>query len=130
MSGSYIGVCLTCMHITYLIVTACAALMNGFAATLNFVGAESVQAVADRLQISQRYMLPFGILLACGAVGLLVGTAIAPVGLAAGIGLVLYFVCAIGAHLRARDTQVGGAVFFLLMAAAALATNLAYRTPW
>ncbi|MGB0092398.1 MAG: hypothetical protein WBP81_07680 [Solirubrobacteraceae bacterium] len=44
---------------------------------------------------------------------------------AAEIGLVLYFICAVTAHLRVRDDQVGGAVFFLLLAAAALTVDLA-----
>lgn len=118
------------MHITYLVVTAFAALMNGYAATLNLVRAESVIAVADRLQIAHRWMLPFGILLAFGAVGLFVGTAVPAVGMSAAIGLVLYFICAVAAHLRAHDNQVGGALFFLLIATAALGTNIAYRKPW
>lgn len=118
------------MRITYLVVTAFVALMNGYAATLNFVRAESVEAVADRLQIAHRWMLPFGILLASGAVGLLIGTVVPAVGVAAAIGLVLYFICAVAAHLRAHDNQVGGALFFLLMATAALVTNVAYRKPW
>jgi hypothetical protein len=49
-------------------------------------------------------------------------------GTAAGIGLVLYFVCAVGAHLRAHDPHVAGAVFFLVLASAALAADVAYRT--
>jgi hypothetical protein len=48
-------------------------------------------------------------------------------GTAAAIGLVLYFICAVTAHVRVRDRQIGGAVFFLLLAAAALATNVAYH---
>lgn len=117
------------MRITYLVVTCFAALMNGYAAMLSFARAESVEAVADRLQIAHRWMLPFGILLAAGAVGLLVGTAVPAVGMSAAIGLCLYFSCAVAAHLRAHDTQVGGALFFLLMAAAALVANLGYDQP-
>lgn len=130
MSGSRGDRCLVSMHITYLVVTALAALMNGYAATLNFAHAESVEAVADRLQIARRWMLPFGILLASGAVGLLVGLAVPAVGMAAAGGLIGYFICAVAAHLRAHDRQVGGALFFLLLAAAALVTNIAYRNPW
>lgn len=115
------------MYITYLIVTALAALMVGYAATLNFARAESVIAVADRLGIARRWMLPFGTLLAFGAVGLLVGIAVPALGLAAAIGLFLYFVCALVTHLRAHDRQVGGALFFLVLATGALVTNIAYR---
>ena len=119
------------MHIAYLAITIMAALANGYAASLNFAGAESVKVVADRVRVSQRWMLPFGTLLAAGASGLLIGFAVPLLGKAAAIGLVLYFVCAIGAHVRARDRGFGGAVFFLALAACALAANLAYhsRTP-
>lgn len=110
---------------TYLIITILAALANGYAASLNFVGAESVKLVADRVQVSRGWMVPLGTLLAAGAVGLLAGFAVPTLGTAAAIGLVLYFICAVSAHLRARDRQVGGAVFFLLLAAAALTTGLA-----
>jgi hypothetical protein len=115
------------MHLTYLVTTILAALANGYAAALNFVGAESVKVVADRVQVSQRWMLPLGTVLASGAVGLITGFAVPALGTAAAIGLVLYFICAVTVHLRVRDRQIGGAVFFLLLAAAALTTNVAYH---
>jgi hypothetical protein len=40
---------------------------------------------------------------ALGAVGLLVGTWVAPLGLAAAVGLALFYGAAIGAHLRVRN---------------------------
>jgi hypothetical protein len=115
------------MHVTYLGITILAALANGYAASLNFVGAESVKVVADRVHISRGWMVPFGTLLAAGAVGLLAGLAVPPLGTAAAIGLVLYFICAVTAHLRVRDSGFGGAVFFLLLAAAALTSGAAYH---
>ncbi len=51
-------------------------------------------------------------------------------GTAAAIGLLLYFICAVTAHVRVRDRKIGGAVFFLLLAAAALTADLAYRNHW
>ena len=118
------------MHVTYLVITVLAAVANGYAACLNFVGVESVKVVADRVQVSRRWMLPLGALLASGAVGLLAGFAVPALGTAAAIGLVLYFICAVTAHLRVRDHQIGGAVFFLLLAATALTTNAAYHNHW
>jgi hypothetical protein len=118
------------MHVTYLITTILAALANGYAAALNFIGAESVKVVADRVQVSQAWMVPLGTLLAAGAVGLLTGFAVPALGTAAAIGLVLYFICAVTAHLRVHDHQLGGAVVFLLLAAAALTADLAYRNRW
>jgi hypothetical protein len=115
------------MHVAYVVTTILAALACGYAAFMNFVGAESVKAAADRVHVSQKWMIPFGFLLASGALGLLVGLAVPALGYAAGIGLVLYFVCAVTAHLRARDPQIAGAVSFLVLVTAALATGLAYH---
>ena len=118
------------MHVTYLVITIVAALATSYAACLNFVGAESVKVVADRVRVSRGWMVPLGTLLAAGAVGLLTGFAVPALGTAAAIGLVLYFICAVTAHFRVRDRQIGGAVFFLLLAAAALTTDVAYHNHW
>jgi DoxX-like family len=126
-SGSAGDGCLRGMHVTYFVITVLAALANGYAAALNFVGAESVKVVAERVHVSRAWMVPLGTLLASGAVGLLTGFAVPALGMAAASGLVLYFIGAVSAHLRVRDRQIGGAVFFLLLAVAALTTDLAYR---
>jgi DoxX-like family len=126
-SGSHGRACLTNMHIIYLVITILAALAYGYAACLNFVGAESVKVVADKVRVSQEWMIPFGILLASGAIGLLIGFAVPPLGTAAAIGLVVYFICALGAHLRVRDSQIAGAVSFLMLAVAALIAGLGYH---
>ena len=115
------------MHLAYLGTTILAALANGYAAALNFAGAESVKDVADRVQVSQRWMIPLGTVTAAGDVRLLSGFVVPTLGTAAAIGLVVYFICAVAAHLRVGDRQIGGAVFFLLLAAAALTTHVAYH---
>jgi hypothetical protein len=72
-------------------------------------------------------MFPF--LASCeiaGAVGLLVGLWYAPLGIAAAIGLVLYFIGAVGAHLRKRDFKgLPNALVMLVFAAAALVLRAA-----
>jgi len=118
------------MHIFYIVITIVTGGMNLYAASLDFVGAESVKAVADRVQVSQRWMAPLGTLLLSGGVGLLAGFAIRPLGIAASIGLILYFICAVSAHVRARDRGVGGAIFFLLLAIASLVANVGYHNHW
>jgi hypothetical protein len=118
------------MHVAYFVTTILAALANGYAASLNFVGAESIEVVADRVRVSRTWMVPLGVVLASGADGLLAGFAVSPLGTAAAIGLVFYFICAVSAHLRVRDPQVQGAAVFLLLAAAALITDLAYHNHW
>jgi hypothetical protein len=115
------------MHIMYVVTTILAALATGCAAALNLVGAEPVQAVADRLRVPRGWMLPLGALLACGAGGLLAGFAVPALGTAAAIGLVLYFLGALTAHLRVHDRHVGGAVFFLLLTTAAFTTRVGYH---
>jgi len=71
------------MRIAYVAVTIVVALANGSAAALNFAGAEFVKVVADKVRVSQRWLVPFGILLACGAAGLLAGFAVSVLGTAA-----------------------------------------------
>lgn len=55
-----------------------------------------------------------------GAIGLLVGLFWWPLGVAAAIGVILYFLGALAAHLRVRDRDVVPATVFLLVAVAAL----------
>ena len=129
-SGSAVRACLMGMHIAYVVVTIVVAVANGYAGVLNFAGAESVRAVADEVRVSPRWMIPFGILLACGAVGLLAGFAVPVLGTAAAIGLVVYFICAVSAHIRVRDPKVAGAVSFLVMAVGALVVGLSYHSRW
>jgi DoxX-like family len=118
------------MHTTYVVITILAALANCYAASLNFVGAESVKVVANRVRLSRRWMIPFGIVLTSGAVGLLVGFVVPVLGTAAAIGLVVYFICALSAHFRVRDPGIAGAVSFLILVVAALLANLGYHDHW
>jgi hypothetical protein len=63
-------------------------------------------------------------LLACaeiaGAVGLIVGLWLWPLGVAAAVGVVLYFVGAVSAHLRKYDLKIAPAFVLLLWGVAAL----------
>jgi uncharacterized membrane protein YphA (DoxX/SURF4 family) len=73
----------------------------------------------------------FSLLAACelaGALGLVLGIWWPFMGVAAGIGLVLYFVAATVSHLRVRDVKgIGPAAFMLALAAAALALRILTR---
>ena len=129
-SGSPGPACLQGMHVTYVVITIPAALANGYAAFLNFVGAESVKGVADKVQVPRGWMVPFGILLASGALGLLIGFAVPVLGTAAATGLALFSFGALSAHLRVRDPGIGGAVSFLVLAVAALIAGLGYHSQW
>ena len=117
------------MLTAYVTCTCLAALACAYAVFLNFTHAKLVTDTAQRLGISTSLTVPFGILLGSAGAGLLAGFTVPGLGTAAASGLVAYFVIALAAHLRARDFQLTWPVIFLSLAAAALATGLAYRGP-
>jgi hypothetical protein len=118
------------VHLAYITITIVAAVTNGYAALMSLAGAEYVKLIADRVAVSQKWMVPLGLLLATGALGLVVGFGVPVIGVAAAIGLIVYFIGAISAHVRAGDRGLGGALFFLALAVGALTSHLAYRGDW
>jgi hypothetical protein len=121
------------MLAAYVAVTVVAAVAYAVAAVLNFTHNKSVAETAERLRVPVSWQVPLGFLLGAGSLGLVAGFAVPALGTAAASGLVLYFVCAAGAHTRARDTRllawINWAAFFLL-AVAALVVGLTYHGPW
>ena len=66
------------------------------------------------------------IILLAGAAGVIAGLFWAPIGVAAGIGLVVYFLLAIAAHIRADDEEhIAPPLVLEVAAAGALALRLA-----
>ncbi|MDQ1425004.1 MAG: hypothetical protein QOD72_2502 [Acidimicrobiaceae bacterium] len=59
-----------------------------------------------------------------GAVGLTIGLWVPALGIAAAIGVVLYFIGAVAAHLRAKDRDFAVPVVAGLLAAAAIVLRL------
>jgi hypothetical protein len=59
-----------------------------------------------------------------GAAGLIIGLWVPGLGIAAAIGVVLYFIGAVVAHLRANDRDLAAPVVIGLLAGAALALRL------
>jgi hypothetical protein len=114
------------MHIAYLVITVVFALM----VTFSGVGKIRrdplpVRVVHETVGVPLKY---FALLAACefaGAVGLVVGIWWPLIGIAAGIGLVLYFVGAVVSHLRVRDVKgIGSGAFMLVLAAGVLAIRI------
>ena len=113
------------MFTAYLIVTLLAAAANIFSATLDFIRYKQVLINMAKTGVSESWITMLGILKAAGAIGLLVGIGWPLIGIAAAIGLTLYFVGAIVTHLRGRDYSFGPAVVFLLLAVGSLVLRLA-----
>ncbi|WP_431958277.1 DoxX family protein [Nocardia lijiangensis] len=115
------------MFALYVTLTSLTALGAAAGAWMNYVRHPVPIAAAKQVRVPQSWMLPLGTLLAAGALGLVAGFAIPPVGIAASTGLVLYFIGALLAHLRVGDYQLGTAATAFALTAATLAATLAYR---
>ena len=115
------------MFTAYIIVTVLAAAANTFSATLDFIRYKQILINMAKVGVSESWITILGILKAAGALGLLIGIGVPLIGIAAAVGLVLFFVAAIITHLRARDYSFGLAVGFLTLAVAALVLGLHAR---
>ena len=117
------------MHAAYLAIT----LVFAFIVTYSGIGKIrkhplQVKTIHETVGVPLNY---FPMLAACefaGAFGLVVGIWVTSIGVAAAIGLVLYFVGAVVSHLRVGDVKgIGSAAFMLALAAAALALRIVTR---
>ena len=117
------------MFAAYMTVILLTAGANIFSAMCDFVRYKQVSVAMARAGVPDSWMTTLGILKTAGAIGLLVGIRVPVIGMAAAIGLVLFFVAAIIVHLRAHDYTFGLAVVFLLLAVASLALGLHTRGP-
>lgn len=87
----------------YVTVTLIAILINAWAASADFMRAKFVLANSAELGVPPDWVFPLGLLKAAGAIGLLLGLFGVPlIGLAAAVGLVLFFVGALVVHAKAR----------------------------
>ncbi len=114
------------MHTAYVVTTVLFAL----AVTFSGVGKIRrdpipVKVVHETIGIPLKYLPMLAACEFAGVLGLVVGIWWPPIGIAAGIGLLLYFVGAIVAHLRIGDAKgIGPAVFMFAVAAGALALRV------
>ncbi|NUT23431.1 MAG: DoxX family protein, partial [Hamadaea sp.] len=84
-------------------VTAVLAALLAYAAIRKLSHEPSVVASYARVGVPEERLNLLAVILFAGAAGVLVGLVWPPLGVAAGIGLVLYFALAVGAHVRFRD---------------------------
>lgn len=102
------------------------ALLCATSALADFRLIPQIVQTMERLRMPTRIIPALGVAKAAGAAGLLLGLAIERVGTFVAVCLVVYFVLAVGAHLRVKDaaTETIPALVMLGLSAATLVTSL------
>ncbi|MFG2791120.1 DoxX family protein [Streptomyces sp. NPDC048419] len=114
------------MFAAYVVVTVAAVVAVAWTAVADFMRVEFVLGNMAEVGVPQRQLPLLAALKAAGAVGLLLGLlGVHAIGVAAAIGLVLFFVAAVALHLRTHVVHnlawPGG---YLVLSAAALVVDL------
>ena len=107
----------------YLVMTVLVALMVAFSG-LGKIRRDprQVKVIHETVGVPLKYLPLLAVCEFAGALGLVAGIWWPALGVAAAIGLILYFVGAIVSHLRVGDIKgIGPAVFMLVLAPGALA---------
>jgi uncharacterized membrane protein YfhO len=113
------------VFIGYVVVAVLAAAMNVWAASMDFRRAEMAVTNASKVEVPSSWVIPLGALKFAGALGLIAGIVVPLIGVAAAAVLILFFVCAIFAHLRVSwYATLPFPIAFLLLALCALALRL------
>jgi hypothetical protein len=111
------------MHVVYLLFTALFSILVAFSG-LGKIRRDprQLRVVHETVGVPLKYIPLLAALEFAGALGLLLGIWWPPSGVAAGIGLILYFAGAVVSHFRVGDMKgIGPAAFMLVLAAGALA---------
>ena len=113
------------MFAAYVTVTIVTLLASAYASAADLMQARFVLATMDEVRVPRSWLPPLAVLKGAGAIGLLLGLlGVRPLGIAAAIGLVLFFTGAVVTHVRTRvfhNIAVPAAFFALAAASAALA---------
>ncbi len=92
----------------------------------DFLKLPSVMRAAEIVHCPPNLCTVLGLIKIAAAAGLIVGLTVDKIGIAAAVGLSIYFVLAVGAHIRVKDRLKGTlpAIGMLAISAATLATSL------
>jgi hypothetical protein len=115
------------MFIAYVVFTLLAAFFTGGCAYTYLTGHDYPKAMMTMKRIPHSWGPLLGGLLAAGTLGLLAGFAVPLLGVLAAIGLELYFVLALFAHLRVGSRKLSGWALFFVVVTAALVVNVAHH---
>ena len=114
------------MGTAYLSVTILLAAMAAFSGVAKIRrDPRIVRVIHEVIGVPLRYFPLLAASEFAGALGVVLAIWWPPLGVAAGIGLVVYFVGAVASHLRVGDVKgIGPAAFMLVVAAAALVMRI------
>lgn len=117
------------MHVLYTIVAAVFTVMLTMSARRKLVRDPlAVEVIGGIVGIPLRLFPVLSLLEIAGGVGLLAGIGLKPLGIAAGTGLIVYFIGAITSHLRKHDLvpgHIGPPMMMLVISSGALVLRLA-----
>jgi DoxX-like family len=113
------------MFTAYLVVTILASAANIFSATLDFIRYKQILINMSKVGVAESWINMLGILKAAGALRLLIGIGVPLIGVAAAVGLVVFFVGASSPTFAHATTRSGWLLFFSCSPVAALASRLA-----
>ena len=111
------------MHNGYIALTVAVALLVAFSGVAKIRrNPDVVKTIHEVVGVPMKYISLLAYCEFAGALGLVMGIWWAMLGVAAGIGLAIYFVGAVASHLRVGDARgVGPGVFMLVLVGGALA---------
>jgi DoxX-like family len=117
------------VFVAYFIVTIATIMANAYATAADLTQARFVLATLEDVGLPRPWLPRLAALKGAAVIGLLLGLiGVRPLGIAAAIGLVLFFTGALATHVRTRvfhNIAVPGAFFALAAASTALAIGAA-----
>ncbi|MFF5502864.1 DoxX family protein [Streptomyces roseolus] len=113
------------MFVGYVVLAALLALAMTGSAVATFTRNPAVVGSMEKVGVPDGWLPWLGTAKIAGALGLLAGLVVPALGVAAAVGLVLYFIGAVIAHLRVKDYAVAPAVVLTLLPALALVLRVA-----
>lgn len=114
------------MFVAFVVVTVLTAAANIYAASVDFMRVEWALANMTKLGVPRSWLFSLGALKTAGALGLLVGIGVPVIGVAAAVGLILFFVGAIVTAMRAHwYAHIPYPAAWLLLAVGSLVLRLA-----
>ncbi|MFE3542812.1 DoxX family protein [Nocardia sp. NPDC059177] len=107
------------MFIAYVVLAILLSIVLVVSGRAKLVEDEEITSTMTRLGVPLTWLPALAVLEFAGALGLLAGIVYRTFGIAAGIGVVLYFVGAVLSHVRAKDIAGSPVPLVLTLAAAA-----------